>query len=236
MSSAWRSAVESLVADLRRIFGTRLHSVSVYGAHATNGTTSDPIHCLALVASITAHDLSACAHAARGWHKHGLATPLILTGNEFRESLDAFPLEYGEIIHAHTLVTGTDPFAEAAIEPDDLRRACETQVKSHLVHLREAFIEAGGKPHAIADLVAASAPAFMALLRHVARLHEADGADRVHAAQEGARLAGLPEALVGSLLALERPHAMGPTDAARLFPEYLAAVERLASFVDTWHT
>ena len=57
---------------------------------------------------------------------------------------------------------------------EDLRRACETQIKSHLVHLREGFIESGGRPQAIADLVAASAPAFAALLRNVARLNGGD--------------------------------------------------------------
>ena len=59
---------------------------------------------------------------------------------------------------------------DVAIAPADLRRACETQIKSHLVHLREAFIESGGKPGAVASLVKASAPAFTALLRNVARL------------------------------------------------------------------
>ena len=72
-------------------------------------------------------------------------------GDEFRTSLDAFPLEYGEIIRAHQRVFGNDPFDGVAIAAADLRRACETQIKSHLVHLREGFIEAGGEPSDIAD-------------------------------------------------------------------------------------
>ena len=85
---------------------------------------------------------------------------------QFRRSLDAFPLEYGEIIRAHARVFGADPFDGMAIPREDLRRACETQVKSHLVHLREGYIEAGNRPQRVADLVTASAPAFAALLRH----------------------------------------------------------------------
>jgi hypothetical protein len=41
---------------------------------------------------------------------------------------------------------------------------------------------------------------------------------------------------VSAVLALEQPEAgvAASTDAARLFPEYLAAVEQLAAFVDRW--
>ena len=54
------------------------------------------------------------------------------------------------------------------------------------------------------------------------------------ATRGGARLAQLPESVVTDILSLERPSGMTTTDAARLFPEYLAAVEQLARFVDTW--
>ena len=234
MAPPWRGAVNALVGDLQRIFDDRLQSVVVYGSQAEHDGGEDPIHCLALVQSLSAADLEACSGRASSWARHGLATPLLLPIDEFRRSLDAFPLEYGEIIRAHHLAFGDDPFAGAVIARDDLRRACETQVKSHLLHLREAFIEAGGKPHAIAEVVTASASAFAALLRHVARLNDVSATDRTHATQEGARLAGLPDSVVTAILALERPRAVASTDAARLFADYLAAVERLATIVDTW--
>jgi hypothetical protein len=56
----------------------------------------------------------------------------------------------------------------------------------------------------------------------------------VAATREGARSAQLPDALVTSILALERPTGVKAVDAARFFPEYLAAVEQLARYVDTW--
>jgi len=171
---------------------------------------------------------------ASGWDRHGLATPLILPDQEFRRSLDAFPLEYGEIIRAHERVYGDDPFAEATISREDLRRACEAQIKSHLVHLREGFIESGGQPKAVADLVTASAPAFAALLRHIAHLCGGPASGRAEAARDGARAAGLDEGIVSDMLALEQRSAIPTTDGARLFPGYLAAVEQLTRFIDTW--
>lgn len=189
---------------------------------------------MALVTSLDTTDLDACARAVRGWRRNGLATPLILPEQEFRRSLDAFPLEYSEMIRAHTHVYGDDPFEGVAIAPDDLRRACETQIKSHLLHLREEYVEAGGRPQEVAEVVQASAAGLASLLRNVALLHGIRIGDRATATHEGARLAGLPESVVSAVLALEQPTSMTSTDPARLFPEYLTAVEQLAAFVDRW--
>jgi hypothetical protein len=236
MASHSRPAADRIVSALRAIFGQRLKSVVAYGPQLENGGagSAEPFSCLALVASLTVADLEASAAQAHDWTRHNIATPLLLPEDEFRRSLDAFPLEYAEILRAHEVLFGGNPFERLSIEHADLRRACETQIKSHLVHLREAFIEAGGTPRAVAELVTASAPAFGALLRHIARLNGSDDHDRANATLAGARAAGLPETLVASILALERASTLKPVDAARLFPEYLGAVERLARYVDGW--
>jgi hypothetical protein len=229
----WKSTADGLVEDLRYVFGTRLRAVVAYGP-AVEGSTSAPLTCLALVATLTAGDLQSSAAPARHWNRLRIATPLLLPEQEFLRSLDTFPLEYGEIIRTHVQIFGDDPFANAVIAPEDLRRACELQAKSHLLHLREAFIESGGRPTDVAELVKTSAPAFTALLRNVARLTGAPGHDRVEVTRTGARAAGLPEGLVTDMLDLERDSAVPSTDASRLFPEYLAGVEQLARAVDRW--
>jgi hypothetical protein len=232
---AWRQAAAALVADLRQVFAGRLHSVLAYGPHI-EGDEQAPITCLALVDSLALGDLDACARLAPRWERQQLATPLILPAQEFQRSLDAFPLEYGEIRRVHERVFGADPFDGASISRDDLRRACETQIKSHLVHLRESYIESGGRPQAIADLVTTSAPAFAALLRSVGQLSGRTSGRREDATREGARAAQLPDGLVSEILRLEHRPAIPMTDGARLFPEYLAAVEQLARVVDAWRS
>src|SRR5687767_2649441 len=203
MTSTWQAAAGALVADLRNVFGDRLRSVVAYGPHL-DGDNDAPLSCLALVSSLAVSDLDACAANAHRWGRAGLATPLLLPEDEFRRSLDVFPLEYGEIVRAHARVFGEDPFTGVTIRAEDLRRACETQVKSHLLHLREAYIESGGRPNAVAGVVTASAPAFAALLRNVGRLHGVHSNDRTQATREGARAAGVPEGVVSEVLALEQ--------------------------------
>ena len=137
------------------------------------------LSCLALVTSLTVADLEACAartaRLAAGRHRHSAAAA--------RRRIPPF----ARCVSAR--VRRNPPRARSAlrrqsfrrastIERADLRRACETQIKSHLVHLREGFIEAGGTPRAIADLVTASAPAFVALLRNIARLNGSTARDR----------------------------------------------------------
>lgn len=229
MDSLHGGPLAATLHDLQHIFGDRLEAFMAYGHAHTAPTPS-----LALVRTLTHDDLEACAARASSWHRAGSATPLLLTRDEFAGSLDAFPVEYGEIIDSHRLLFGADPFAGLAIRAEDLRRACEVQVKSHLLHLREDFVECGGRPSAVAALVADSAPAFALLLRRLARL---DG----HAADTHADLGafaahrpGLDPRVIGDVLAFSGGTSGTGVDASRLFPGYLAAVEQLAQFIDTW--
>ncbi len=233
MTASWTETAGTLATDLEGIFGTRLLSVVAYGPRL-DGSAGAPLSTLALVSSLEVGDLDACARFTSTWRRLGIATPLIVPRKEFDASLDVFPLEYGEIIRAHARVFGADPFVGVAIAKSDLRRACETQIKSHLVHLRAGYVETGGRLGAIADLVKRAAPSFAALLRNVARLHDVETVDRMNATRQGARAAGLSDDTANVLLALERPAALPTADPARLFPDYLAAVEQVARAVDTW--
>jgi hypothetical protein len=233
MTAAWERPAAALVSDLQGVFGGRLTSVVAYGA-AVDGNPSAPLTSLVLVSSLSLADLEACARRASHWKRGGIATPLLLPLDEFRRSLDAFPLEFGEIIRAHQRVFGPDPFEGLAIPRDHLRTACETQIKSHLLHLREGFIESHGNPEAVARLVVASAPAFTALLRNVARLNDVSTSEHMDATRAGGRTAGVPDGLVSDLLTLEHPNGVPAADPARLLPAYLDAVEQLARTIDTW--
>jgi hypothetical protein len=191
---------------------------------------------LVLVESLSVEDLNACAERVARWARSGIATPLMLTHGDFARSLDAFPIEYGEIIHHHQVVFGSDPFDGLAIRREDLRRACEVQVKSHLLHLREDYIEARGRLSEVDDLVRESAPGFATLLRNLARLDQAD-AESPRGLLEYARVRfDIDDRVVGDLLALADGDGQASVDAVKLFPEYLGVMERLAAFVDRWRS
>jgi hypothetical protein len=230
MVSARNAALTAVANDLQRIFGNRLEALVAYGWRTTGPTPS-----LALVHSLDLEDLSACAARNAAWERGGAATPLLLTRTDFARSLDAFPIEYGEIIDSHEVVFGANPFGDLAIRPDDLRRACEVQTKSHLLHLREDYIQAGGRPADIRELVRESAPGFRTLLRHLARLDDAPATTTLDLARYATERLGLDGHTVDDLLSFADSELMPAVDATRLFPSYLSCMNRLAEFVDRWH-
>lgn len=225
-----RADLDLLVADLRRVFGARLHSVAAYGLEA-RAAHGGPLHTIALVERITFEDLSSLAPLAAAWDRRGLDVPLLLELEEFRRTLDVFPIEYGDIIARHVRIEGPDLFAGASVPPADLRRAVEQQAKSHLIHLREGYMESGGEAQRVARLVAASAPAFRTLLLNIARLGGDPGDDIPGAA---ARLIGIPAELVRQVFSAGAGNQSVIEEPTVLLARYIDAAERVWEFVDTW--
>lgn len=227
------ASVHTLERELRGVFGARLQSLVAYGMRAPASGGHAPVRTLALVESLNEQDLRACAAKVNGWHASGLATPLFVASAEFERSLDAFPLEFGAIIADHEVVAGTQPFAQSQVNAADVRRACEVQARSHLLHLREGFLESRGNSHALAMLIVESAAPLTALVTSVARLEGHDRTEPESAARYAERAAGVTGGLA-EIVALTRVHEISAADAERLFPSYLTAVQKLVDYVDRW--
>jgi hypothetical protein len=195
------SNVEQLAAQLTGIFGPRLKMVAAFGA--------GPQTC-AVVDTLTVDDLDRCAALSAAWKRAGMDVPLLIVHHELARALDAFPLEFSEIIATRRLIAGNDLFQQLAVTAEDVRRACEVQARGHLVHLREGYIEASGNEDAVVRLVSASAVPFRALLANVARL-------------DGSTIDELMKKLDVSYQ-------------TRGFPDAVRAAERLVEYVDRWNT
>ena len=241
------AGMETPLDDLRGVFGRRFLSLVIYGRYGAGGhgsaealtATRSPgnaalVRTLAVVESIDAHDLRACASFAASWSKRGLAVPLVLTAEELVHSLDAFPLELNEIITHHVVVEGPSPFAGLSVKPDDLRRACEVQARSHLLHLRESYLESAGHPKAVAQLFLMSMQPFRLLLSNIAQLQGADAETADLLAPHFESTAGLPAGAVTQVLNAAETGSLGPADAEALFPIYLDLAERLVRYIDAW--
>jgi hypothetical protein len=231
ISPSTQARFHRLADDLRRVFGQRFVALVAYG----------PRRGAAFATQIGPDDLDALAPLVETWHRDHLATPLVMTPDELRRSLDAFPLEFQTMLDSHVLIDGADPFAGVRIDTDDLRRACEVQAKSHVVHLRQGWLEAHGHSEELGHLAERSAGPFRALLAQAARLsgEPADTDDQIIAFAE--RAIHLPADLGRDLLHVlhvaqpDNPEA--PASKARLaarLGEYLAATERLWALVDGW--
>ncbi len=228
-----REALDALAADLRRVFDNRLLSLCAYGLDNRDGFGA---HSLALVERLTFQDLAACVLLARGWYVRGLAVPLILEEKEFIRTLDVFPLEYGGIIANHVVIAGSDPFVGVRVSDADRRRGCELQARSHLIHLRESYLETGGDAGAVARLIGASAEGFRRLLENLVTLvGREDSPAAAHAVPEEAEvLLGVPAGLIREVLAAGVGGLSTIADPTALLDRYIAAAVRIWEFVDGW--
>jgi len=224
-------AVRTLERDLRDVFGGRLLSLVAYRGGSGDDRSAPT---LAVVDALTADDLRACADRVAEWHDAGLATPLLLAAHEFGRSLDAFPFEFGAILAEHAVVAGADPFAELKVDLAHLRQACEIQARSHLLHLREGFLETRGRGDMLAALIVRSAAPLAALVRSVARLRGSDAIDADVAFRMVETAAGAPAGSLTNIGSLAGSASLTPDAARRLFPPYLDAVERLTHYIDRW--
>lgn len=234
LSPETRRSLAVFAEDLRRVFGNRLLSICAYGLdHDPDSDT----HTIVLVDRLTFEDLVACVPMARDWRARGLAVPLLLEEHEFTRTLDVFPLEYGDILAHHVVIDGTDPFEGLAVSEVDLRRACELQAKSHLIHLREGFLESDGDPRAISRLIGASAEGFRRLLQNLVSLVRPSAAQTAHTdlAEDAQAVLAVPADLTREVLAMGGMG--GPStiaDPSAVLERYVAAVDRIWEFVDEW--
>lgn len=238
-SSSQQRAIDQLARDLDGIFDGRLECLVVYPGHQADGS----VHSCALVTGLGFRDLTACLPLTESWHHRGIAVPLMLSSDELRRTVDIFPLEYASIVADYTVVRGSDPFKGLVINVEDVRRAVEGLAKSHLIHLREAFLESHGETTRIARLIAASAAPLRGLLTQIARLPEAPQAimDLTTPSDESlAMLAemrmGVSASLIRTVLASSAGGYSTIADPSHLLGSYIDASQKIWEYVDRWRS
>lgn len=234
-SGPQQRAIDTLARDLDETFGARLHSLVAYAGHQADGS----VHSCAIVDGLGFRDLVACLPMTENWHHRGIAVPLMLASGEFERTVDIFPLEYSSILADYKVVRGHDPFQGIAIPSEDIRRATEGQAKSHLIHLREAFLESHGETTRVGRLIAASAAPLRALLTNIARLADAGLAatpsDEALAEMAKTRI-GVSASLIREVLASSAGGRSAIADPSALLAHYIEASQQIWEYVDRWRS
>src|SRR5256886_4480604 len=183
--------VDTLGEAATRALGPRLVSLLLYGsaARGTHVPKRSDVNTLLICDAVDGALFDALAPVVRSWTKAGHPGPLILTEREWRESADAFAIEYEDMRDAHRLLAGRDPWPAIRVDRDDLRRQLERELMGKLVRLRQAYGALWAEPKRLAEVIVGSEPGFFTMLRALLRLPGKPGPGR-------------PEALVGAAAAL----------------------------------
>ncbi|MBW2108841.1 MAG: nucleotidyltransferase domain-containing protein [Deltaproteobacteria bacterium] len=227
----------AVVEDYKRIYADDLVSVILYGS-AAGGNYRPGRSDINLMVVLTEHGIDALERAfeiTAKWKKARVATPLFVTENYIRTSLDVFPVEYLNFQKNHRVVYGKDILAGLTFSSDFMRLQCEREIKAKLVVLRQAFVETGGKPAGLTDLMSDSLRAFIAIFNGLLYMKDGRLPDRKQdILAEACKVFGLDKAVFIRVLALqEKTGKLSKEELRALFSDYLKQIRNLWHVVDS---
>ena len=224
--------LQTYVKDVKGVFREKLEGMLLYGS-AVRGEFlpgRSNLNILLLVSSYDSAVLKQYSALHRHWSKEQIVVPLFLTEEELHISAAVFPLEFLEIQEQHRVLGGHDPFIGFHVKTDRLRDAVVQGVTSHLLRLRQRYVEGGGSDDATLILLPLSITSIIPLLRGVQRLigrpvlSHSDAVIKDVAEQLKLDLQGLLDAWL-----LKRGQiSPGPREVPRFFDRYLQAATLLA--------
>lgn len=110
-------------------------------------------------------DLDVLASMGGSFKKKRIRSPLVMTEEYIRRSLDVFAVEFLDIKLFHKTVLGTDPFRDISIEKVPLRLQCERDLKGKLINLQRGYVSCEGRTKDVRDLLLEAFPGYFPLLR-----------------------------------------------------------------------
>lgn len=214
-----RMTLEAFANQISAGLGTRLVSLLLYGSAAREqGAGSgepDGMNTLLIVDRADPALFAALAAPVRVWIGANHPPPLVLTEREWRDSADAFAVEYEDIRAGHRVLAGRDPWHGIRVQREHVRRQLEHELMGKLVHLRQAYAAEWNNGKRLSEVIAGTRAGLFTMLRAVLRL-------------AGRPVPSTPEALVREAASLIGFSADGLTEPAA----YLDAVTRTAEYVN----
>lgn len=214
-----RMTIDRFAEQLGGVLGGRLVTLLLYGSavreRGAGSGEQTAMNTLLIVSSVDSDLFGRLATPVREWVSAKHPAPLMMTEQEWRDSVDAFPIEYEDIRAHHRVLAGRDPWNGIRVTREHVRRQLEHELKGKLMHLRQAYAAEWNNPKRLSDVVRGTWAGFLTMLRAVLRL-------------AGREAPASSEALVRDAAALIGFSAERLTDAAA----YLDAVTRTAQYVD----
>jgi len=159
-------------SEMVRDSGDLIHSLHITGSALTEDfdkKTSD-INSVVVLKSMELGFLESLAPKGKKYRKSGISSPLIMTPEYIRNSLDVFPIEFLNIKLCHHTVLGDDIFRDVAIRRDDLKHQCEREIKVKLIGLRQGYLSSMGDSKTLAGNFSASITGHIPLFRGIIEL------------------------------------------------------------------
>jgi len=146
-----------------------LHSITITGSALTDdfdSETSD-VNSVFVLHAMELEFLECLAPLGKTYGKKRIASPLIMTPEYIRNSLDVFPMEFLNIRLLHETIFGEDLFQNLVIDRSDLRLQCEKELKARLIGLRQGYLSSSGNAKILTDLFVNTITGYIPLFRGI---------------------------------------------------------------------
>lgn len=169
-----RKLLQSYCAKTKELHGENLVSLIVYGS-ALGGDFipgKSNVNLLIALNRIDPPDLKKSVRLVSSGQRKGII-PLMLTFQHIKTSTDVFPIEFSEMKENHLLIYGKDILTELSINPQNIRRQCEQQIKGGLIRLYQIYLETELKPKRMMTLLENSLVSLIPIFRNLLKLKQA---------------------------------------------------------------
>jgi hypothetical protein len=227
---------DELVSGLQSAQDGNLVSVIVYGsAVAAPGNPKRSDYQLLIVTErLAARDLRAMRPVIRWWTEMGYEMPVLITAEEFGDSLDVFPIEFRLMKRSYRTLYGQDLLAGREASKEHLRWQTEHELRGKLLRLRSLALPAGESSDQLGSLMTESVVTFVRLIRPVLEMvGEEPPLGRMATARRVGEILDVDTSPVVRVLRLRDEQAgLMEIEIQDLFASYLDCLTRVVEAVD----
>lgn len=236
MESEKQKLLNEFVERMRKVAGTNLTSVILYGSAAAGDFVSDhsDVNLLCVLGETSFAAIQTIAPVVDWWCALKHRAPLLLSAEEIRRSADVFSIEFLDMQRHYQLLWGNDILKGLEI-PMRLHRAqLEYELREKTILLRQRLLTLSGNESAKWDLLLHSVPAFGTLFRHaLLALGDSGPGSKRQAASALASKLKLDASSFSELLDIrEGKKERSSAKVDEVFARYLKLVEEVTSSVD----
>ena len=231
------AAMTEFSARLKEVFADDLLAIVLYGSAAGDSYRAgvSDINVLVIMENSSAAKIFALGRLVKTLLRKYRISPFMMTREEFTTAADVFPLEYCDILDAHTLVYGNKEILAITVNRENLRYQLEEKLRGAVGDIRAMLLSAGGNEKLLGKLILDWSGIGGVLLRGLLRLK----GKNVSSLDAGAVLAavakeyGIPLEGLSSLNRLRQSKKSNPLAAAALADTLLEPLKALTRAVDT---
>ncbi len=227
--------IQEFIERLQNAAGGILESVALYGSAASlESDAYSDVNLICFLNSTSYESLATLRPAIAWWVAQKHPVPLLVTADEFRNSVDVFSIEFLDMQHSHRCLFGPDHISKTVIPMHYHRSQVEYELRARLFNLRKRMLEEAADPAKLWQLLLHTLPSFLTLFRHgLLALGEPLPEGRRQTVERIRARFALDVTSFQHLLNIrERKADTSDFDLALTASNYLAAIERVTKAVD----